>query len=354
MSLRLVPYVVAICVTALLTGCTKTSPTDTQATDATQPPAEQLTGGGGTESISVLMVPKIKGTDYFNACERGAKEAADELGGVDLVFDGPTEDKVDAQIQLIEGYIAQDTDVIIVSPNDPDSIAPVLKKARDKGIHVLTFDADASPEKSGREFFINQASEDAVGKALVDEMADQVGDDAPVAIITASLTAANQNAWIREMKAYMAEKYPKMKLVSEPKPSEEDQTLAFRAAQELLKTYPELKGIFALSSVALPGAADAVQQAGASGKVAVVGLATPKPMKQWVESGTVKTVILWNPVDLGYLAIQAAKAISEGKLTADSTTLSAGRLGEVEVRNGQVLLGAPMRFTKENIADFDF
>ena len=354
MSLRLVLCLVVIFVTALFAGCAKTSPTDVQATDVTQPPAEKLTGGGGNKSVSVLMVPKIKGTDYFNACERGAKEAADELGGVDLVFDGPTEDKVDAQIQLIEGYIAQDTDVIIVSPNDPDSIAPVLKKARDKGIHVLTFDADASPEKSGREFFINQASEDAVGKALVDEMADQVGEDAPVAIITASLTAANQNAWIREMKAYMAEKYPKMKLVSEPKPSEEDQTLAFRAAQELLKTYPELKGIFALSSVALPGAADAVQQAGASGKVAVVGLATPKPMKQWVEGGTVKTVILWNPVDLGYLAVQAAKAIADGKLASDSKTLAAGRLGEVEVRDGQVLLGAPMRFTKENIAQFDF
>lgn len=354
MSPRLARCLVALCLVVMVLGCAKTSPTVSQEPVTGKVPPDNAVGGAVAETVSILMVPKIKGTDYFTACEIGAKEAAEELGGVDLVFDGPTEDKVDAQIQLIEGYIAQDTDVIIVSPNDPDSIAPVLKKARDKGIHVLTFDADASPEKSGREFFINQASEDAVGKALVDEMAQQVGEDAPVAIITASLTAANQNAWIREMKAYMSEKYPKMKLVCEPKPSEEDQTLAFRAAQELLKAYPELKGVFALSSVALPGAADAIQQAGATGKVAVVGLATPKPMKQWVEAGVVKTVILWNPVDLGYLAVQAAKALSAGELGAESKSLAAGRLGDVEVREGQVLLGAPMRFTKENIAQFDF
>lgn len=152
----------------------------------------------------------------------------------------------------------------------------------------------------------------------------------------------------------MGHTHPGMTLVCEPKPSEEDQSLAFKAAQELMKTYPELNGIFALSSNALPGAADAVQQAKKGGHVAVVGLATPKPMKQWVDSGTVQTVILWNPVDLGYLTIYAAKALADGTLNADSKLIGAGRLKEVEVKGDNVLLGAPMRFTKENIAEFDF
>lgn len=345
----------ALCVVSLI-GCTKTGPSTATLPPEPEPPAAAneaaapATGG----KITVLMVPKIKGTEYFTACQKGAEEAAKELGTVDLIFDGPTENKVDAQIQLIEGYIAQQVNAIVVSPNDPDSIAPVLKKARDKGIHVVTFDADASAEKSGREFFINQASEEAIAQALLDEMAAQKGPDAKVAIVTASLTAANQNAWIAQMRKILAAKYPNMKLVCDPKPSEEDQSLAFKVTQELLKTYPDLQGIFALSSVAFPGAADAVQQAGKSGKVAVVGLATPKPMKQWVDSGTVKTVILWNPVDLGYLAIQSAKALCDGKLKPGMTKLSAGRLKEVEVKGDQVLLGAPMRFTKENIAQFDF
>jgi rhamnose transport system substrate-binding protein len=178
--------------------------------------------------------------------------------------------------------------------------------------------------------------------------------------VTSSVTAANQNAWIAEMRKVMSAKYPAghpdrtMKLLCEPKPSEENQQLAFQVTQDLLKTYPDLQGVFAISSVSFPGAADAVQQAGKTGQVAVVGLATPKPMRQWVASGTVKTVVLWNPVDLGYLTVQVAQALVEGKLTPGMQKLSAGRLGEVQVKGDQVLLGAPMRFTKENIAQFDF
>jgi rhamnose transport system substrate-binding protein len=336
----------------IVTGCTKTpAPTTSGPTAMPAPQGGKSTPGA---KITVLMVPKIKGIDYFNACELGAQGAASDIGGVDLIYDGPTEDKVDAQVQLIEGYIAQKVAVIAVSPNDPDSIAPVLKKARDKGIHVITWDADANPEKSGREFFVNQASPEAIGATLVEEMAAQKGADARVAIVTSSLTAANQNSWIAAMKKTMAEKYPKMKLVCEPKPSEENQQQAFQVTQDLMKTYPELQGIWAISSVSFPGAADAVQQAKKSGKVAVVGLATPKPMKQWVESGTVKTVVLWNPVDLGYLTVCVAKALADGQLTPGMTKLAAGRLKEVTVKGDQVLLGAPMKFNKDNIGQFDF
>ena len=336
---------------AFVVGCSKT-PAPSASGPVVTPPVAKAANGNG--KMSILMVPKIKGIDYFNACEKGAREAETELGGMELIFDGPTEDKVDAQVQLIEGYIAQNVKVIAVSPNDPDSIAPVLKKARDKGIHVITWDADASATKSGREFFVNQASPEAIGATLVEEMAAQKGPDAKVAIVTSSLTAANQNSWIAAMKKTMADKFPKMKLVCEPKPSEENQQQAFQVTQDLMKTYPELQGIWAISSVSFPGAADAVQQAKKTGKVAVVGLATPKPMKQWVESGTVKTVVLWNPVDLGYLTVYVAKALADGTLTAGLTKLPAGRLKEVEVKGDQVLLGAPMKFNKENIGGFDF
>lgn len=347
-----------VCVVLVaLTGCTRSGPGQAAAPpppSAEPPPSAAPGPAPAAGKITVLMVPKLKGIDYFNACERGAKEAAEALGNVDLIFDGPTEDKADAQNQLIDGYIASSVNVIAISPNDPDSIAGVLKKARDKGIHVISWDADASPEKSGREFFVNQASSQAVGEALVDEMAAQKGKAAKVAIITSSLTAANQNAWIKAMKARMAGKYPQMKLVCQPKPSEENQQTAFQVTQDLLKTYRDLDGVFAISSVSFPGAADAVQQAKLTGKIAVVGLATPKPMKQWVDAGTVKTVILWNPVDLGYATVQAAAALATGKLAAGATTLAAGRLGDLQIAGDQVLLGPPMKFTKDNIAQFDF
>ncbi len=318
-----------------------------------QAPSEG-TGATGTDTkLVVAVMPKLKGIDYFNAVERGAREAAQELGNIDLAYDGPTEGKVDQQIPFIESWTLQKVDVIAVACNDPDAISPALKRARDKGVHVITYDADANAEKSGREFFVNQATFEDIGRALVDEMASQAGEDAKVAIVSSSPTAPNQNAWIAVMKRYMAEKYPKMQIVTIQYP-EEDQGRAFSMTQDILKTYPDVKGVFGLSSVAFPGAADAVRQAGKSGKVAVVGLSTPKSMKEFVKDGTVKTVILWNPVDLGYLTVYVAKAVAEGKLKPGATEFEAGRLGKVKVEGDQVLLGPPMKFTAENIDQYDF
>jgi len=299
------------------------------------------------------MIPKLKGIDYFNACQQGAEEAAKALGDVELLYDGPTEAKVDKAIEIIDNWITQKVDVIAVSADDPVAIAPVLRKARDAGIHVITWDADADPAKSGREFFVNQSTAETIGRTLVDVMAKEAGTEGKFAIVTASITADNQNTWMKWMRQQIKDRYPGMQIVA-VKPSEENQQLAFQVTQDLLKTYPDLKGIWGISSVAFPGAADGVKQAGKSGKVAVTGLATPKSMKTFVESGTVKTVVLWNPVDLGYLTIYTAHALAKGDLTPGATSLQAGRLGTKEIKGDQVLLGPPMLFTKENIGKFDF
>lgn len=303
------------------------------------------------KQITLLMVPKIKGIDYFNACEKGAKEAAKELGSVKLVYEGPTEASVERQAELIEAWIARKPDVIAVACNDPSAIAPTLKKAMARGIHVITWDADA--KRDARKFFVNQATYDDIAKALVDEMAKQAGGDAPVAVVTSSFTAPNQSEWLKRMKAYMAKRYPKMKLLT-VKPSEESLELAFKVTMDILKAYPQVRGVFGISSVAFPGAAEAVRQAGKKGKVAVVGLSTPKSMRDYVHDGTVRTVILWNPVDLGYLTVYVARALCDGTLKQGSKFIFAGKLGKREIRGDEILLGPPMKFTKANIGKFDF
>jgi rhamnose transport system substrate-binding protein len=311
-----------------------------------------VTGAFAQEEITVAMIPKLVGIDYFNATERGAEEAAAELGNIRLIYRGPTTDRVDLQIELIETYIGAGVDVIAVASNDPVAIAPALQRAMDEGIKVVTWDADAD----ARDVFINQASFEGIGRALVEDMVAQVGEEADVAIVTSSLTAPNQNAWIAEMQAVIEAEYPGLNVV-DTRPSEEDQQLAFRVTQDLLRAYPDLRGVWALSSVAFPGAAEGVQQAGRTGEVAVVGLSTPSQMRPFMEAGVIESVVLWNPVDLGYLAVYAAKELVENGLTAGQT-FSAGRLGEYTVEEDeislQVVLGPPFIFTPENIADFDF
>jgi rhamnose ABC transporter rhamnose-binding protein len=305
------------------------------------------------KKITVCLLPKKKGIPYFTSCAKGAAEAAKELGNVDLIYDGPTDGSAEKSAALVEQWTLKGVEVIAVSPNDPDVLAPAMKKAREKGIHVLTWDADANPDT--REFMVNQATPKEIGYALIDTMAKDLGGDnaqGEVAIITATLTAANQNEWMKYMKERLP-KYPGLKLVA-TKPSNEDQKLAFSVAQDLMKAYPNLKALFGISSVAFPAAAEAVKQAGNGGKVLVTGLATPNDMRAYVKDGTVKSVILWNTVDLGYLTIQTARAVVDGTLTKESKTIKAGRLGERRIEGDNVLLGNILVFTKDNIDQYDF
>ena len=302
--------------------------------------------------LTVGVMPKLIGIPFFNATERGALEAGKELG-VNVVFDGPVTNDVQKQIQMIETWIEKKFDAIAVAPNDPDVVAPVFEKARQRGVKVIAWDADA--EKAARDFFVNQCTAESVARALMDVMAQGAGEDAGYVIMTGSLTAANQNIWMREMEKYRQEKYPKLtNLSATPKASEEDQALATQVAGDCLKAYPNLKGMFAITSVALPGAAEALRKAGAADRVFLTGLATPNTMKEYVRDGTVKRFVLWNPVDLGYLAVHVAVAAAKGGLQPDATTFKAGRLGEVKLIGDQVILGDPIIFDQSNIAQYDF
>ena len=301
------------------------------------------------ERIQVAMMPKAKGDPYFISCRQGAEEAARELG-VDLLWDGPTDLDPAKQNEVVEAWITKGVDVIAVSVENQAGISTVLRKARDRGIKVITWDADA--EENARDFLINQATPQGIGYTLTDEAARILNGKGEFAIITASLSAANQNEWIKNIKARLAEKYPDMKLVA-IQPSEGDRDRAFAETQTLLKVYPGAKLIMAIAAPAVPGAAEAVKQSGRT-DVRVIGLSLPNMNKPYVKAGIVESVVLWNTVDLGYLTVYAADALTGGRLKRGDNELIAGRLGKVQINDDEVLLGAPFIFNKVNIDKFNF
>src|SRR6202021_410972 len=130
-------------------------------------------------------------------------------GNVKVTTDGPTEAKIDEQIKFIDNYITSGVDGILFAANDPVAIAPVLKKALSKGIHVVGYDANSSPD--AREWFINQAEFNGIAKAMIDSMAKEAGEDKSFAIVTSTFTTPNQARWIAEMSAYAAKCHPKLK-----------------------------------------------------------------------------------------------------------------------------------------------
>ncbi len=224
----------------------------------------------------------------------------------------PTKANIDEQITFIDNYITSGVDGILFAANDPVAIAPVLKKALAAGINVVGYDANSTPD--ARQWFVNQAQFNGIAKGLVDNMAKEIGEESAFAIVTSTFTTPNQARWIAEMAAYAAACHPKMKWL-ETVEAQEDNTLSFNQATTLINKYgDELKGLFGMTSVATPASAEAVTQAKKCGSIAVVGLATPNAMKPYVKADCVKSVVLWNPVDLGYAAMHVLRAVADGTL----------------------------------------
>lgn len=303
----------------------------------------------GPSSLTVAMMPKSKGNPYFASCRVGAEEAAGQLG-VRLLWDGPTETDAAKQNEVVDAWITRGVDVIAAAVENKEALATALRKARARGIKVVTWDADTEPD--ARDFFVNQATPRGIAETLVGHVDRLLGGKGAFAIISASLTAANQNEWIRQIKAVIAERHPNLQLV-DIRPSDDDRRRAFEETQTLLRVHPEVKVVMAIASPAVPGAAEAVKQSGRT-DVKVTGLGLPNDAKPYLLDGVLDSVVLWNTSDLGYLTVYAAHGVSTGTLKPGATTFTAGRLGAVTVAGDNVLLGVPFTFTKENVGRFNF
>ncbi|MEY4939931.1 MAG: Autoinducer 2-binding protein LsrB precursor [Verrucomicrobiota bacterium] len=300
--------------------------------------------------LVVAMLPKSKGNGYFISCKAGADKAAKELG-IQLLFDGPTDSNAAKQNEIVENWITLGVDVIAVAAENKEGISTALRKAQKQGIKVITYDADAMPE--ARAFFVNQATPEGIGQALMDDAARLTGGEGEFAMIVATLTAANQREWQKQIEIRLREKHPKMKLVA-VRPCDDLKDRAQSEATALMSAHPNLKLIMAICSPAVPGAAEAVKQAGKTGKVKVIGLGLPNENKRYVHEGVTDTVILWNTGDLGYLTIYAGVALAKGELKRGATNFKAGSLGNFSIAGDNILLGKPFLFNRTNIDQFNF
>ncbi len=343
--------VAALCAT-VLAGALIVASTNVWLVRSIAPPPSAATSAAASTAparrIVIAMMPKAKGDPYFASCRVGADEAAQELG-VELIWDGPTGLDAARQNEVVENWITRKVDVIAVAVENRAGISTVLRKARERGIKVLAWDADAEPD--ARDFFVNQATSEGIANTLTDEAARLLNGTGEFAIITGALSAANQNEWIAYIKKRLAN-HPGLKLAT-IRPSDDDRDKAFAETQTIMRVHPNVKLMMAISAPAVPGAAEAVRQADRK-DVNVIGLSLPNINKPYVHAGVVQTVVLWNTRDLGYLTVHAGLQLVQGGLSGGATSLQGGRLGVVQIRGTEIILGPPLKFTKANIDQFDF
>lgn len=340
-----VTSVVAISAMLALTGCTKKNDTGTAAG------GNQTSAAGGGKQISVAFVPKLQGIPYFEAMNAGGKKAAQDLG-IQWLYQGPTTADAAAQAQIVRSYIQQKVSVIVVAPNDPNSMAPVLQEAKSAGIHVLTSDTDAP--NSVREAFVEQASTEGIGTALTDALAKAMGEKGKYAIVSCGETAENLNSWIAVQKKVTADKYPNLQIVDTVYAGE-DQNKATQMATDLMNAHPDLTGLVGECTSSAPGVAQAVKDAGKIGKVFTVGLGTPKSMAPYLKDGSSSASILWDVQNLGYLTAWAGQQVAEGKsFQAKNHVNDAMPAVEYDASTKVLLLGPPLKLTKDNVDKYNY
>jgi rhamnose transport system substrate-binding protein len=309
-------------------------------------------GGGGSDgNVTVAFVPKLQGIPYFEAMNTGGKAACEEIGCT-WKYQGPVTADPAAQADIVRSYIQQKVDALIVAPNDPDSMAPLLQQAKDAGIKVATSDTDAP--NSVRQVFVEQASTEGIGEGLTDALLEAMGGKGKYAIVSCGQTAENLNSWIAVQKSYTAKKYPDAQIVDTVYAGE-DQAKATQMATDLMNAHPDLTGLVGECTSSAPGVAQAVRDAGKIGKVFTVGLGTPQSMAPYLKDGSSSASILWDVEHLGYLTAWAGVQLADGKSFEATNDVSKDITGVTyDDKTKVLLLGPPLRITKDNAGDFDY
>ena len=302
------------------------------------------------ENKKIALVVKALGIGFFDAANKGAQEAAKELGDVDIIYTGPTDTTAEGQIEVINSLVAQKVDAIAISANDKDALVPALKKAMDRGIKVISWDSGVAPE--GRMMHLNPSSNPLIGNMCVKMAADNLPEGGDVAILSAAATATNQNTWIEEMKKVLPN-YKGINIVATVY-GDDKTDKSYTEAQGLMKAYPNLKAIIAPTSVGIVAAAQAVEDAKMTGKINVTGLGLPSEMAGHVKSGASKSFAIWNPIDLGYAATMISYNLVTGKEEAKAgAELSMGRMGKVKLDdNNEGAMADPFVYDAKNVEEF--
>lgn len=297
---------------------------------------------------TIVFVFKLVGIPYANACKRGADMAAKELG-VNVEFLGPAKGgDVAGQISIIESQISRGVDAIIISPNDPNSVKPVIAKAISRGIKVFTWDSDAPDSR--RIFYVVAADDVGIGEDILNALAKDVGGKGKIGIMSGGQGALNLNQHVEGVQNGLR-KHTQLQFAGPIIYNDDQPQKAQSGVAGLLQRHPDLAGIACVNSPGPPGAARAVKAAGKAGKVKIWGLSLPSENKQYLKDGTVNGLILWDPAKLTYLAAKLANDYIDGKEPVDGTEVEG--IGKLKVKDGIVTMPG-LVITKENVDQFDF
>jgi simple sugar transport system substrate-binding protein len=295
---------------------------------------------------TMVTVVKIAGIPWFNAVEKGIKKGGKDFN-IDASMVGPANVDPAQQVKLLEDLIAKKVTVIGLVPLDVKVCEPVLKRAQAAGIKVITHEG---PEQEGRDWNVELIDSVRFGEVQMQRLAKDMGDAGDYVVYVGTLTTPLHNKWADAAIAYQKAHYPKMKLVADRYPGADEIDTAYKTTLDVIKAYPNLKGILGFGSNGPIGAGNAVREKRLGKKIAVVGTVLPSQATDLIADGIIREGFLWNPTDAGYAMVAVARLMLDGKPIKDGVEIPGLGKAAVDVPGKLIKVDKIMRINNETIA----
>ncbi len=259
------------------------------------------------ETLNVTFVPKLV-HPWYDVVAEGAQKAVEELETegirVNVVWDSPSKADVADHKRRIEANIGRRPDGLAVSCLDPAADTPIVRKAVEAGINVITFDSFCSDEFP----FVGHKGDHGDGADLGNFLAERIGGSGKVAVLAGSATATNHSARVQGFRDALAA-FPGIEIVFE-EPDDDDLETACSLTGRALAEHPDLAGIFGSTATSPIGAARAVRDAGKAGEVVIVGMDDLQETLKFIEDGVIAGVKAQRQWEIGYWTVKYLVAMN--------------------------------------------
>jgi simple sugar transport system substrate-binding protein len=308
------------------------------------------------ETYSIATVVKVDGIAWFDRMRDGVQQFGADTDH-DTWMVGPSSADAAAQVQLVENLIAQGVDAIAIVPFSVEAVEPVLKKARDRGIVVISHEAS---NIRNVDYDIEAFDNLAYGAKLMDELAEQMGESGQYVATVGSLTSKSQNEWIDGAIARQKEAYPDMEMVTERLETYDDANTDYTKLKEALTAHPDIAGIVGGPMPTSAGAGRLIAESGLQGQLHFAGTGLPSVAGDYIAGGDIKYIQFWDPAVAGYAMNMLAVAALEGRDDQIGAGLDLGLQGYENLKEAgedrqNVLYGAGwVGVTADNMDQYNF
>ncbi|MFD1245620.1 substrate-binding domain-containing protein [Paralysiella testudinis] len=303
----------------------------------------QNTNKGSGTPLTMAVVGKIGGIPWFNAMEQGVLQQAKELG-VDAFMVNPKDTNPQSQIKIIEDLIARNVSVIGVVPNDAPALETVFKKAREKGITVITHE---SPKSVNIDTNFEMISTQSFGNSYGSLVEKTTGCKGKYAVYVGDLTTPAHNQWADATIDYLKKACPNMTQAGARLGVAESAIESEKATAKLIHEYPDLTAVMSFGSQGPIGAAQAAKSNNMAGKLVIVGLFSATQGKELVHEGVITGGYIWSPLDAGKVFVQLGKMIRNGDNVNNQDFIPI--LGEVKHDGKIIYANTPLSLDKSMV-----